>query len=511
MKKRVVLSVLLFVFLGGIVVKMFVPQPNPTLKVGFLGNKPIADYEPTNIHFVYEYLLLENIYSPLVELDPSGQLVPGVAESFRWENDSLHLKIRQMRTQNGTPITPDDIVFSLKRLLVLSQNTHGNFKDVICPGKTLHSVADDCPGIRSEGQEVILTPADAGKMRAFLLPMLAAIDFAIIPKSSVDSKTLKILNFKETSGPYFVDQDDGNGHTVLKINPLHYHASQKMAQTVLLKPTSLTGLHNAMDAFAQGDVDHLMTSNGAKLEDLLAYAKSHSDVDVHATAQIRKHMLVFTNRGMKELSLEQRRWIGSLVKASILSKMNGVVGYETADQFFPPTGDGSLSKDELHTIALNRPNPAPIPALRIGMLRAVDLENWAGVIRENIPSATIYREMQLPELYDYSEKAEEEPHAFIASVDTGFLEDIGLLSYWLNAGLLGLSKSERQIWLAKYMATGDQKTRLLALHDLHLNAIENAAAVPLLSSSFIAITRKPWKMDLSNLFVNNQLWLVKHD
>lgn len=146
-----------------------------------------------------------------------AEIIGGVAEEFNWVGNDLHLKIRHdLKTASGIPITSEDVVLSLKRLIILSGNTHGNFKDLVCPGAELKSLTENCAGISSKSNVVILK---AGTKKSFLLPMLTAIDFAIIPKGSIDPKTLAIVNYKETSGPYFVEQDSEQGRLVLKANP----------------------------------------------------------------------------------------------------------------------------------------------------------------------------------------------------------------------------------------------------------------------------------------------------
>lgn len=101
------------------------------------------------------------------------------------------------------------------------------------------------------------------------------------------------------------------------------------------------------------------------------------------------------------------------------------------------------------------------------------------------------------------------PHAWIASTDTGFMEDINLITYTLNAGLLGLSKAERTSWIADFMATDDKAARIAKLKELHYQALAEPAIVPLVASPYAALVRKPWKMELSELYANNQLWRIK--
>ena len=233
-KTIIVLSVL--VALGG-AVSMKSNEHNKTLRVAFPVRLKSTAYEPTNINFDYEYIFLENVFSPLVEISANGSVEKGVADKVEWSGDELKLTIRDnLKTISGKSITADDVVFSLKRLLVLSGNTHGNFKDIVCPGVDIKSTDENCPGIRKEGNSVFL---NAKGKKSFILPMLGAIDFAVIPKSSVDPLSLKILDYKETSGPYAVDSDDGNGNIRLIQNPHHYFSTNDVAKEVIFVPTSL--------------------------------------------------------------------------------------------------------------------------------------------------------------------------------------------------------------------------------------------------------------------------------
>ena len=66
-----------------------------TLRVAFPVRLKSIAYEPTNINFDYEYIFLENIFSPLVEISASGSVEPGVAEKVEWAGDELKLIIRE--------------------------------------------------------------------------------------------------------------------------------------------------------------------------------------------------------------------------------------------------------------------------------------------------------------------------------------------------------------------------------------------------------------------------------
>ncbi len=510
MRNPKVILILLVLIVGGFVIKTLNDKNAATLRVAFPGGSIVTDYDPASIHRAHEYLFLENIYSPLVEVDPAGgPLLPGIAESYAWVGNEIHLKIRSdLRTQNGTPITVSDAVFSLKRLLVLTGNTHGNLRDILCPDLELKSVSDDCPGIDHSGSTLILRP---GSRKAFLLPMLAGIDFAIIPRSSVDPQSLKIVNFQETSGPYFVLNQDADGKIELAANAFHYHFSGEIPQKVSLIPMNMKMPNAALNAFKNREVDHLMNVNGSEVPDLLTYANENPAVNAHATMKIRSVLLVFTEKGQTDFSRAQRRFIGHKIKDAFRNVYGGKVGYEEASVFFHSLADGGLSKEQYSQFEKINLDEQPVvdKTLRLGILKA-DTHEWVKEIKAKVSSASIYFEKNIPDLHVYQNR-EEIPHAFIVNTDSGFSEDISLISYSLSAGTLGLNKEERSRWLSTYMATDNKDDRMKLLRSIHFDALAAPIIVPLFVSPFVALAHSPWKIQLSDLYANNQLWLIKHD
>lgn len=478
------------------------------LRVAFPVKIKATDYEPTNINLDHEYIFLENVFSPLVEISKDGLIEPGIAEKMDWIDNELRLLIRKgLQTKSGIPITADDVVFSLKRLLILASNTHGNFKDIVCPEAVIKTVDDDCPGIRREGDYVFLN-AKGGK--SFILPMLGAIDFAVIPKSSVDPKTLKIVNFTETSGVYFVEQENTDGSVILGLNPSHHFAASDIPQKIIFVPTNTREASSSLKDLEDGRVDHLTTIDAAKADKQIRFAQGHSNFESHVTMKIRSHFIVFTERGLKEIDAKERRYIGEKVRQIFSSIYLDIPGFEQRTEFFPTMSEGGLSSEQREKIKTLRNLEQAVPKqhFKLGLIKKSDLEEWTNPINRELPMADCYKETNVPDFKKY-EKAEDVPHAWIASTDTGFMEDINLISYTLNAGLLGLSKPERVSWLADFMKTDDKALRISKLKELHYRALAEPAIVPLVASPYAALVRKPWKMELSELYANNQLWRIK--
>lgn len=484
------------------------------LRVAFPYSKPSSAYEPAKIHLAPEYIFLENVFSPLVELSPkTGTVEPGVAQSFRWEGNELYLVIRDnLKTISGQRITAEDAEFSLKRLLAMPGNTHGDFRELICGKTSLASVEEDCDGIHIDKNknELILKTTTAGK--TFLLPMLAAIDFAVIPKSSVDPKTLSIIDFKNTSGPYYVAKDDPNGNIELRVNPSHYHFSPSMPQVIRLVPSDPKNPQGSLEDFKNDRVDFITTIDAARADDVIALSRSASDSTLHVTMNIRSFVLAFSARGRRELSSSERFAIGEKVRQSIVAKFKNLNGYEESKQFFPAFGEGAVEDTRMAAISKNFKESKSLPQkpLKMTLIRLGDISKFVEAMKESLPTVEVSEATNGPEFTKY-EHEDQMPQMFIAGPDTGFLEDIGLISYSLNAGYFGLSKDGKTAWIRKYMDTLEKPERLKQLRDLHDTALSEPIIVPLLVAPYAALAKKPWKIGLSQLYANNPLWLIRKD
>lgn len=479
------------------------------LRVAFPYAQPAKTYEPTKIYLGPQYIFLQNTFSPLVEMSPKdAEITGGVAEEFNWVGSDLHLKIRHdLKTAGGVPITAEDVVLSLKRLIILSGNTHGNFKDLVCPGAELKTLSENCAGISYKDNVVTLK---AGAKKSFLLPMLTAIDFAIIPKGSIEPKSLAIINYKETSGPYFVEQDSEQGHLVLKANPFHYKYSKNIPQSIHLVPTTEKSEDTSLKAFADNKVDMITTIDSSNPEDVMTFAREHNNSNLHVTMNIRSYILIFTERGLKELTPLQRLSIGKKVRAAFRSVNETKPGYEKSEQFFPSFGDGALKEADLQDLRTQDTSISDghVPDLKMTLIRLGDSKSLVEAFKKQISNVEVTEGKNAPAFSVYKNK-DAMPHMFIGGPDTSFTEDISLISYTVGAGFFGMSKAEQTQWLKKYSSINEKEERMVMLRRKHKEAILNGTLVPLMVSPYVALVRKPWTLELSQFFADSPLWLVK--
>ena len=59
------------------------------------------------------------------------------------------------------------------------------------------------------------------------------------------------------------------------------------------------------------------------------------------------------------------------------------------------------------------------------------------------------------------------------------------------------------------MGINSKEERMERLKTLHKKTLDEAILVPLVSAPYVALARKGWNIELSQIFANNPLWPVK--
>lgn len=484
------------------------------LRIAFPYDKPVSFYDPLKIHLSPEYTFLENTFSPLVEHTPEGELVSAVAEKFFWVDNEAQFHIRKnLKTVDGRDINAHDVANSIKRLIILSGATHGDLKGMLCPDATLKDLNDPCPGLKVVNDHVLILSFKERK--PFLFPMLAALDFAIIPTGSIDPDTLAIVDYRNTSGPYFVERDHGNGRVDLAANPHHFHFSNRMPTKLQLVPIPMSEPGRSLEMLKQGEVDLVTTIDHATHDLMIRFVRENSDFNLHATYPLRTYTVTFTKKGRTRLSLQNRLAIGKTLRSLFRKWMAEKDGFTPIDQLFPALGEGALSKEQEDKLQLafeNAPEPAAIDYSLTGwIIRIGTFDPQMASLKMAFPNSTFIASNKLPSMMDFSKNPDEEPDFTISGPDMGFLEDIGLISHYLNVSLFHLTPAEGKKWLANYMAQPEKSQRLGILRELHLKTIAEGASIPMAVSPYTAVVRKPWKFNLSKVQASDSVWRITQD
>ncbi len=481
------------------------------LKISFPYNKSASSYDPMKIYLSPEYTFLENIYSPLVEYSPNGELVSAIAESFNWIGTEAHFKIRPgLKTIDGRDINAKDVEATFKRIMILKGNTHGNLKEMLCPTLQLKRITDPCPQIVSSENGLTLTLKFSEK-KVFLFPMLAAMDFAIIPQGSIDPNTLEIIDYRNTSGPYYVSKDSPYGHIMLDSNTHHFHYTTDMPQKVALVPSITNDRLESIKLLNEGKISAITTIDQTPHDEMMKYAQINNDVFLHKTLPLRTYAITYTKKGKKRFPLNERLSIAKELRDLIRSWVKNLPGYELTDQLFPQFGEGGLtdqqSKIIVETLENVKKKGTFQDKLSIWFVRLHQFDPNNKAIKDIFPNSVVTSINKSPAFVNFeNEKNLEEPDIAVMGTDMGFLEDIGLLSYGTSAGIFDIEKDDADKWIDEYMSKNEKDMRLAMTKDLHFKTLKNAVTIPIAISPYTALVKKPWTMNLSKLQASDAIW-----
>lgn len=471
----------------------------PELKVFFSSTGTVAGYDPADVRNSREYFLLENLYSPLLEYSASSNLISGAAASFEWSGGEARFRMRPgLKTAGGTPISARDAEVSLKRLFIKGGEKYAVLRDLLCGPRPLKGLDDPCPGLEASGDGSVLIMRP-GSRRTFLFRFLANITYAVIPAGSIDGSSLEIRDYRETSGPYYVHSDNGGGDIELRANPGHYRYSPDLPQKVRLVP--LEGHprnREVLELLRSGRADYL--TNGIVLSpaDKAAFVSENPGYSVQLSQPTRMVFVVFTERGLRRLTAEERFFIAKKLRAHYAAK-GGMV--ETPSQIFRM--EGGLSRERLAEIRAKLEAPGP------------------GVIRKSVAADRLYNyfakdEKEISEwmpgivyadIVKYRTGKSPEADFYILGSEIGFQDDVGLMAHYLESDFFGMTPGSKREWFAAYLAAPGKPERMEMLRELHYRTLAGAVALPLGLQPYASVARAPWRFEPR--MAGDPLWRLK--
>lgn len=208
----------------------------------------------------YEFsgvLIVHNVYENLVQFVGAdlSNLQPGLAES--WDvNDAgdnwevvFHLR-SGVKFASGNPLTADDVVYSLQRVINLNQSPAFLFTDIA------QLTADSI--VASDPQTVVVTMPKTASPQSFLSILTFTVGGIV---DSVEVKSHEsggdfgsgwLLDHSAGSGPYVVDHWDRDVEVLLTANP-NYGGEQPPLSAVLVKHVEESS--NQQAELEAGDAD----------------------------------------------------------------------------------------------------------------------------------------------------------------------------------------------------------------------------------------------------------------
>lgn len=177
--------------------------------------------DPAEIKNTGQWYVLGHISSGLSQFDHIEGRFKSLLADYEIYSSGVHsftLK-ENAKFSDGSPITSQDVMTSLKRLLIRKTSTHFPLWDYIENCEDLKTIDNECSGLRAVSQKRIDIRLKK-EAESFLLQM-SSPETGIWFAGDIDSKTLEIKPSKY-SGPYELEKLDETGFKLKRneVNPI---------------------------------------------------------------------------------------------------------------------------------------------------------------------------------------------------------------------------------------------------------------------------------------------------
>jgi oligopeptide transport system substrate-binding protein len=187
--------------------------------------------DPHKSSTVEEANILRDLFTGLVAQDPDAKIIPGAAESWQVSPDGkvYTFKLRKHAWSDGTPVTADDFVFSMRR--VVDPKTASEYAYMLAP----IAKAEDITAGKAKGEELGVKAIDPGTLEItlngstpYFLEMLTHQATYAVSKANVEKfgdDFLKPGNLV-SNGAFTLKEFVPNDHIRLVRNPKFFEADQ---------------------------------------------------------------------------------------------------------------------------------------------------------------------------------------------------------------------------------------------------------------------------------------------
>ncbi|MBD3160498.1 MAG: hypothetical protein GF346_00130 [Candidatus Eisenbacteria bacterium] len=234
-----------------------VPVSGGTLRV--MSERP-GSLDPIAVDEIYESAVVRQVYEGLVAFDADLRLLPGLASSWTISADerTYTFTLRPgVRFHDGTPLTPEDVRYSLERCLLPDD-------DVACMVQSylvhvrgapafLEGRADRIEGIGVAGERTVRIELE--EPLPILLEILAMDQTVVVPKHHVEAGgTVALEEDPIGTGPFRYAGRTHTGGVALARNDAYWRGAALLDSLVFLPIPESEGIDEP-EAVASGRVD----------------------------------------------------------------------------------------------------------------------------------------------------------------------------------------------------------------------------------------------------------------
>ncbi len=242
-------------------------QDESVLRVGML--EPV-NLDPATGSNDDEILINRHIYDYLVEIVPSGDLVPSLAESWEISDDGLTYTfnlVEDATFHDGTPLTAADVVYTFNRLVEVGSSAVGLLgQEAVGEDDEGNAILEPTWTVEAADENTVVFTLDAPN--ADFLFGVASRFAGILPEGQATPNVIgedgSLANFNGT-GPFRIEEFNAGESITLVANDDYWAGRPELDRIEMI---FINDTNTQVDALRNGEVDFIYKIDTALLPNL---------------------------------------------------------------------------------------------------------------------------------------------------------------------------------------------------------------------------------------------------
>jgi oligopeptide transport system substrate-binding protein len=246
--------------------------------------------DPSLVQGQQEEEIIGDLMLGLLDCDPFGRPVPGMATHWQTSPDGLTwtFHLREALWSDGKPVTADDFVFSWRRLLdPATAAIYAYFAYVMRNAIAINKGKMPVTALGARALNDRTLEVQLEHPAPYMLLMMTHSSMYAQPRHVVEAKGrawARPGNYVG-NGPFLLKEWVPNGHVTLEKNPLFYDAANVSLKKVIFYPTDDYGA--ALQRFRAGELDYQDRLPGAQID----WIRQHMPETLHPVPQLITDMI----------------------------------------------------------------------------------------------------------------------------------------------------------------------------------------------------------------------------
>jgi oligopeptide transport system substrate-binding protein len=241
--------------------------------------------------------LMYDMFEGLVAVGASGELIPGLADSYTVSPDGIVYTFRlrdSLKWSDGSPLTAEDFVYSFRRSVDPTQATRSgrvlsavkNFRAILRGQKS-----PDQLGVSAPDEQTVVIELESPT--SYFADAIASFSASVVPRHAIEAGGERWTAPENivVSGAYTLAEWVPNTSIRLRKNPYYYDAANVPIEEVVFYPVERPA--TAVTRYRAGELDIVFSIPADQIEAIRA---SGLGEDVHTSPSIGVFYVVLNNK-----------------------------------------------------------------------------------------------------------------------------------------------------------------------------------------------------------------------